>query len=399
MIDFLKKLFAYIVKIFSVLFSRTKVEVKKNEVVKDEIIKESEVKVLLTSIPDSDYTNSIYNFEPKITKKDFLMLYLKTTNEEIKKIKKELVELKDKVRVSKNVNDYKFELDLIEEKLKLLTKTHKELFNKNVFKNMTFEQKEKDIFKLGKNADAINDLYVIYLYILKMSFESKKTEKSQKNVTLVSKSLVSENTKTNNVVLENKKEVKKDKVVKETKKEIKKEIPKPEVTDPKVIKVNDNVECINSNFEIIELNNKMNKKSKFFKKNNIFAILFLASFIRTIQLRLHNNKIKDLVKSEYINSVNINNTLRNINNIVSDEELEYIYVNLKELKNGLELKEKTYQHNMDSLRRIRLLKQELNLKYKNSKKLRTINAYLDEMALSINSQIKTMPEVKKQLKR
>ncbi|MDD4733500.1 MAG: hypothetical protein PHU05_01425 [Bacilli bacterium] len=418
-VNFIKKIFSYFIKFILVFFPKketTKIKsLNKVKEKKDEVFKKD--KKIITSIPDSrsEKTMPIFNFKKNKTEK--LYNYLIKTNNEIIEINNDLKVLIEEIIKNKSKIGYTYELNIIEKRIKTLNDDYHLLKRKNFFKTSDFQIKELDKFKLLKSDATIKRIMNVYNYINKIDFNFKKEvdkeksaikkneekevnkeksaikkseEKEPIKVTSFQKQVtVNSKTKIEEIKKPKKEETKNKKVIKiEEKKIVKKE----EVKKPD--KYDDIFNSIDSCLETIKINNRIKKQTKKGKRKLFSSLFFLVSFAKSIQLKIKLNSIKNELRQEYVDSVNINNTIRNMRNIVEDVELEYITVSIEHLTDLSKTKDKTIEVNLDILEQINTLEQALNNKYSNAKTSRLI-VRLKELKSNIEYQMIEIPELQK----
>ena len=418
-VNFIKKIFSYFIKFILVFFPKketTKIKPLNNvKEKKEEVFKKD--KKIITSIPDSrsEKTMPIFNFRKN--KKEKLYNYLIKTNNEIIEINNDLKILIDEIMKYKSKIGYTYELNLIEKRIKILNDDYQLLKRKNFFKTSDFQIKELDKFKLLKSDTTIKKIMNVYNYINKIDFslkkevnkekpaiekneekESIKVTSFQKQVTVNSKTKIEEIKKpkkefkkeeTKNKKVIKIEETKNKKVIKFEEKNI---VKKEEVKKPD--KYDDIFNSIDSCLETIKINNRIKKQTKKGKRKLFSSLFFLVSFAKSIQLKIKLNSIKNELRQEYVDSVNINNTIRNMRNIVEDVELEYITVSIEHLTDLSKTKDKTIEINLDILEQINALEQALNNKYSNVKTSKLI-VRLKDLKSNIEYQMIEIPELQK----
>lgn len=121
----------------------------------------------------------------------------------------------------------------------------------------------------------------------------------------------------------------------------------------------------------------------------------MCSLIDATLLRIQLNKIKNELRREYIDAININNDIITMNNIVSDIELDYISANINSLINLNTIQKETVNIKLNTLLNIRMVKQEIEVKYPNNKKSSRLLNRLSEIEKNMEYNIKEMPEITK----
>src|SRR5574344_2140835 len=107
---------------------------------------------------------------------------------------------------------------------------------------------------------------------------------------------------------------------------------------------------------------KIYKQAKKHKKSIFNPFFILCSLIDATLLRIQLNKIKNELRREYIDAININNDIITMNNIVSDIELDYISANINSLINLNTIQKETVNIKLNTLLNIRMVKQEIEVK-------------------------------------